>query len=109
MLARFLRRLMTELDTRIALKAAWLWVAKGFLAVQAYKRRLRRKELYPPFMFIALTNICNLRCHGCWVEKEGKAHFLQPKDLDRIIESGKRASAYYYTLLGGEPFFCTRD
>jgi MoaA/NifB/PqqE/SkfB family radical SAM enzyme len=104
MLIRFFWRVMTELDTRIALKAAWLWVAKGFLAVQAYKRRLRRKELYPPFMFIALTNICNLRCHGCWVEKEGKAHFLQPKDLDRIIESGKRASAYYYTLLGGEPF-----
>lgn len=104
MLTRFIRRLATELDTRIALKAAWLWVVKGFLAVRAYKRRLRRKELYPPFMFIALTNICNLRCHGCWVEKEGKAHFLQPEDLDRIIQSGKRAHAYYYTLLGGEPF-----
>ncbi|MCS7168775.1 MAG: radical SAM protein [Gemmatales bacterium] len=104
MLGRLLWRVMTELDTRIALKAAWLWVAKGFLAVQAYRRRLRRKQLYPPFMFIALTNICNLRCHGCWVEKEGKAHFLRPEDIDRIIESGKRAHAYYYTLLGGEPF-----
>lgn len=104
MLMRLMRRVMTELDPRIAMKAAWLWVGKGFLAIQAYKRRLRRKELYPPFLFIALTNICNLRCHGCWVEKEGKAHFLQPEDLDRIIESGKRARAYYYTLLGGEPF-----
>jgi MoaA/NifB/PqqE/SkfB family radical SAM enzyme len=55
-------------------------------------------------MFIALTNTCNLRCHGCWVEKEGTAHYLPREDLDALIESGKKQSAFYYTLLGGEPF-----
>lgn len=97
-------RAATQLSPRLAMKAAWLWVAKGALAVRAYKRRMRDKVLYPPFMFVALTNTCNLRCHGCWVEKEGTAHYLPERDLDALIESGKKQSAYYYTLLGGEPF-----
>lgn len=92
------------LSPKAAWKAAYLYGFKGAKAIHAYRKRMNRGELYPPFMFIALTNTCNLRCHGCWVEKEGTAHFLEADDLDRIIETGKRKKAYYYTLLGGEPF-----
>jgi MoaA/NifB/PqqE/SkfB family radical SAM enzyme len=104
MLTRLAYRVATEISPRMAFSAAYLWVFKGALAVWAYKKRLKRKELYPPFMFIALTNTCNLRCHGCWVEKEGTAHFLSDAEMDALIASGKKQSAYYYTLLGGEPF-----
>ena len=104
MLAKLAYRAATELSPRLAAKAAHLWVYKGMLAVRSYQSRLARKELYPPFMFVALTNTCNLRCHGCWVEKEGDAYHLPAEDLDNIIRSGKRRNAYYYTLLGGEPF-----
>ena len=104
MLAKLAYRAATELSPRLAAKAAHLWVYKGMLAVRSYQSRLARKELYPPFMFVALTNTCNLRCHGCWVEKEGDAFHLPAEDLDNIIRSGKRRNAYYYTLLGGEPF-----
>jgi MoaA/NifB/PqqE/SkfB family radical SAM enzyme len=104
MLTKLAWRVATELSPRLALKAAYLWVWKGMKAVWAYKRRLKNKQLYPPFMFIALTNTCNLRCHGCWVEKEGTAYHLPPEDLDALIVSGKKQDAYYYTLLGGEPF-----
>ncbi len=103
-LARMAWRAATSLSPKVAWKAAHLYAYKGAKAIWSYKRRLDRGELYPPFMFIALTNTCNLRCHGCWVEKEGTAHFIGEEDLDRIIESGKRQNAYYYTLLGGEPF-----
>lgn len=101
--ARLAYRGFTELSPNVLLKAAYLYAFKGMLAVRAYKSRLKRGELYPPFMFVALTNTCNLRCHGCWVEKEGTARHLPAEDLDSLIESGKRKSAYYYTLLGGEP------
>jgi len=104
MLAKLAYRAATELKPRIAAKAAHLWVFKGMLAVNAYRSRLKKKDLYPPFMFVALTNTCNLRCQGCWVEKEGEAYHLPSTDLDNIITSGKRMSAYYYTLLGGEPY-----
>ncbi|MEM7587543.1 MAG: radical SAM protein [Acidobacteriota bacterium] len=103
-LARMAWRAATGLSPKVAWKAAHLYAYKGAKAIWSYKRRLGRGELYPPFMFIALTNTCNLRCHGCWVEKEGTAYFIGEEDLDRIIETGKKHNAYYYTLLGGEPF-----
>lgn len=104
LLAKMGLRALRGLAPKVLWKAAYLYAYKGAKAVWSYRRRLGRGELYPPFMFIALTNACNLRCHGCWVEKEGTAHFLPDEDLDRLIESGKRRNAYYYTLLGGEPF-----
>jgi MoaA/NifB/PqqE/SkfB family radical SAM enzyme len=104
MLLKLAYRALTELNPRVAMKAAHLYCFKGMKAVSAYKRRLKRGELYPPFTFIALTNTCNLRCHGCWVEKEGTAHYLSSEDIDNIIVRGKQHNAYYYTLLGGEPF-----
>lgn len=104
MLARLGWRLATELSPKVAFKAAYLYAYKGMKAVAAYKRRLKRNQLFPPFMFVALTNTCNLRCHGCWVEKEGTGHFLPVDDLSKMIETGKKHQAYYYTLLGGEPF-----
>ncbi len=96
-------RFATEVSPRLAIKMAYLYAYKGMLAISAYKNRMKKGELYPPFMFIALTNSCNLRCHGCWVEKEGTAFQLPMADIDALIEGGKKQKAYYYTLLGGEP------
>lgn len=104
MLAKLAYRAVTELNPTLALKAAHLYCFKGMKAIHAYKSRIKKGELYPPFSFIALTNTCNLRCHGCWVEKEGTAHFLSSEDIDNIIVQGKERDAYYYTLLGGEPY-----
>ena len=96
-------RMMTEISPRLAMKGAYLCAYKGMRAVWSYKRRLKKNELYPPFMFIALTNKCNLRCHGCWVEKEGTGYYLPEEQLDTVITEGKKRHAHYYTLLGGEP------
>ena len=104
LLARLAYRGLTELSPRLAWKAGYLYAWKGYTAIRAYKKRLKKNELYPPFMFIALTNTCNLRCHGCWVEKEGTAHYLTEAQIENIIVSGKKQGAYFYTLLGGEPF-----
>lgn len=103
-LARMGYRTATEISPRLLIKAAHLYAYKGARAVWAYKRRLKNDQLFPPFMFIALTNTCNLRCQGCWVEKEGTGHYLPTDDLARMIENGKKHQAHYYTLLGGEPF-----
>lgn len=103
-LAKMGLRALTQLSPRVLWKAGYLYAYKGMKSIRAYKKRLKNDELYPPFTFIALTNTCNLRCHGCWVEKEGTAHYLTPEDIDRIIVEGKKQKAYYYTLLGGEPF-----
>jgi len=103
MLARLTYRLATEVSPRLALKAGYLWAYKGTRSVAAYKRRVRRGELFPPFLFLALTNACNLRCRGCWIESRGPIHTLSQEDIDGVIDSGKKHKVYFYTLLGGEP------
>lgn len=72
-------------------------------AMTAYKRRVARGELFPPFLFLALTSACNLRCHGCWIESRRGIQQLGLSDIDTLIAAGKRHRAYFYTLLGGEP------
>ena len=103
MLPQLAYRLATEVSPRLLVKAARLWVAKGNRAMSAYRRRLKRGELFPPFLFLALTSACNLRCHGCWINHLGPASSLPPEEVDAIINAGKRQQVWFYTLLGGEP------
>jgi MoaA/NifB/PqqE/SkfB family radical SAM enzyme len=103
MLTRLAYRLFTEVSPRLALKAGRLWVFQGMRAVAAYKRRVRRGELFPPFLFLALTNACNLRCHGCWFVGHGRPQSLSLDDVDAIIAAGKKQRSRFYVLLGGEP------
>ncbi len=103
MLLRLAYRAATGLSPRLAAKAAYLWVYKGNRAMAAHRRRVRRGELFPPFLFLALTNACNLRCHGCWIDATGGGKNLSEEDVEAIISAGKKQKAYFYTLLGGEP------
>ncbi len=103
MLLRLAYRAATRVSPRLAAKAAWLWVYKGNRAMAAHRRRVRRGELFPPFLFLALTNACNLRCHGCWIDATGGGLSLSEDDVDSVIAAGKKQKAYFYTLLGGEP------
>jgi len=103
MLARLLYRFATEISPRLAVKAAYLWAYKGQKAVAAYKRRVRQGQVFPPFLFLALTNACNLRCRGCWIHSQGTIHDLSLDDVDSLVAAGKRQKSYFYTLLGGEP------
>lgn len=103
MLPRLIYRLATEVSPRLAAKAGYLWALKGMRAMRAYKRRVKRGELFPPFLFLALTDACNLRCHGCWIRSDGRPRQLSEEDVDALIAAGKRQKAFFYTLLGGEP------
>ena len=103
MLVRFAGRFLTELSLGTLWNLGYLYAYKGWRAIAAYKKRVANGELYPPFMFIALTNTCNLRCRGCWVEKEGTAYNMSEDDLRTVVKTGKEQNSHYFTLLGGEP------
>ncbi len=108
MLARLAYRTLTEISPRLLIKAGWLWVLKGARAMAAYKRRVKRGELFPPFLFLALTDACNLRCRGCWIGAPGASRELSLEDVDAMIDVGQRHKANFYTLLGGEPMIYPR-
>ncbi len=59
------RRMLTEPDPRALRKLVWNMGVKGVRSVQLYKRRLKRGEHFPPFLFISVISGCQLRCHGC--------------------------------------------
>ncbi|MDZ7618217.1 MAG: radical SAM protein [Patescibacteria group bacterium] len=108
MLLRLAYRTVTEVSPWCLLKAAHLWVWKGLRAVRAYRSRLAKGKLFPPFLFLALTDACNLRCNGCWVHTRSAPRNLPLDDIHRLIEAGKQQKAYFYTLLGGEPMIYPR-
>jgi MoaA/NifB/PqqE/SkfB family radical SAM enzyme len=103
-LAKLAWRAITEVSLKSNIKAAWLYGIKGGIAIKAHRKRQKKGELYPPFIYIDLTNTCNLRCKGCWVEKEGEVRNIPLEDIKTIIEHSKKNKSYFHTLLGGEPF-----
>ncbi len=108
MLFRFAYRCLTEVSLRLNYKAGRLWVWKGLFALRAYRKRLARNELFPPFLFFALTNACNLRCRGCWIATQGKPDSLPFDAVDHAIREAAKQDVYFHTLLGGEPFLYPR-
>ncbi|MCX7819843.1 MAG: radical SAM protein [Kiritimatiellae bacterium] len=58
----------------------------------------------PPFLFISITDECNLACLGCWVTPSRPPRAIEPATLDRLIAGWiADGGAPLIGLLGGEP------
>src|SRR4026208_911400 len=77
---------------------------KGLLSVERFKRRIKRGEYFPPFLYISIINSCNLRCQGCWVDVEADRNMIDLETLNRTITDAKKHGNAFFGLLGGEPF-----
>src|SRR5438034_6052908 len=85
-------------------KFAWNFGVKGMLSVERFKRRIKRGEYFPPFLYISIINSCNLRCQGCWVDVEAPREMIDLETLNRTITDAKRHGNAFFGILGGEPF-----
>src|ERR1041385_5164673 len=103
MLPRLAIRTLRTADTRCIWKFAWNFGVKGMLSVEKFKRRIKRGEYFPPFLYLSIVNSCNLRCQGCWVDVEEK-DAIDFGTLDRTITDAKRHGNSFFGILGGEPF-----
>ena len=104
MLIPLARRVLTEADPKVVRKFVYNFGVKGIRSVELYKRRLRRGESFPPFLFISVISGCQLRCQGCWVDVEAPSKRLSREDLNRIVGDAKQHGNSYFGILGGEPF-----
>jgi len=104
MIYQFGKRMLTEVDPRLLGKIAWNFGVKGVRSVEYYKRRLKRGEHFPPFLFISVISSCQLRCQGCWVDVDKPAKMIAIDDLNRVINDAKKHGNSYFGILGGEPF-----
>lgn len=104
MLFSLAKRVLSETDPRVVGKFLYNFGVKGVRSVELYKRRLRRGEYFPPFLFISVISSCQLRCQGCWVDVEAPSKSLSFDEMNRLLTDAKRHGNSYFGILGGEPF-----
>src|SRR6267378_4108112 len=103
MLPTLVFRTLRSANARCIWKFAWNFGVKGMLSVEKFKRRIKRGEYFPPFLYLSIINSCNLRCQGCWVDVEDK-DAIDLDTLYRTITDAKRHGNAFFGILGGEPF-----
>lgn len=104
MIARFAMRLLREVAPRPLARCAWTAGWHGMRAVNRFARdSARGRPVLPPFLFLSITNRCNLRCRGCWVTPTNPPAELPLATLDRLVGEWRRHGARFFGLLGGEP------
>ena len=104
MYLRMAKRVLTETDLRLVWKLAWNAGFKGARSVFQHKRRLKRGEFFPPFLYISVINSCNLRCQGCWVDVAAKQQTIDLPAMNKMIDEAKAMGNSFFGILGGEPF-----
>lgn len=97
-------RILRTTDPRCLGKFLWNFGVKGMLSVERFKRRIRRGEYFPPFLYLSILNSCNLRCQGCWVDVEAERTQIDLATLNRTINDAKKHGNAFFGILGGEPF-----
>ncbi len=103
MSAALLKRMLTEPDKRLLWKFACNFGFKGMRAVEKFQQRLKRGDYFPAFLFISVTNACNLACQGCWVSQSNPPKQIAPDTLDNLIRECKAQGSFFFGILGGEP------
>ncbi|MBI3878101.1 MAG: radical SAM protein [Verrucomicrobia bacterium] len=103
MLPALVFRTLRSANKRCIAKFCWNFGVKGMLSVEKFKRRIKRGEYFPPFLYLSILNSCNLRCQGCWVDVEEK-DAIDLDTLNRTITDAKRHGNAFFGILGGEPF-----
>ncbi|MDB6026891.1 MAG: moaA 1 [Verrucomicrobiales bacterium] len=104
MLPQLALRTIRSADKRLLWKFMWNFGVKGMLSVEKFKRRLKRGEYFPPFLYISIINSCNLRCQGCWVDVAAERNMIEADQLNRLISEAKAHGNVFFGILGGEPF-----
>src|SRR5437773_2111446 len=103
-LLQLARRMLRHTDRRALWKLAWNMGIKGALSVERHKRRLRRGEYFPPFLYVSVINSCNLRCQGCWVDVAHKQEVITPAAFGKLVREAKAMGNVFFGIVGGEPF-----
>lgn len=100
---RFVGRMLREPDKRALWKFAWNFGWKGMRAVGRFQQRLKRGQFFPAFLFLSVTDQCNLSCQGCWVTQCSPHRELSVEALDSVVRQCKAQGSYFFGILGGEP------
>jgi MoaA/NifB/PqqE/SkfB family radical SAM enzyme len=97
-------RILQTTDPRCLGKFLWNFGYRGVRSIQLFKKRIKRGEFFPPFLYLSILNSCNLRCQGCWVDVAAERVSIDLETLNRTIDDAKAHGNAFFGILGGEPF-----
>ena len=103
MLFNFAKRMIKEVDIRLLYKFTTNFGWKGMRTVRRFNTRVQKGIYFPAFLFLSVTNRCNLSCQGCWVTPTQPAKELDIETMDRILWQSKNQGSFFFGILGGEP------
>jgi MoaA/NifB/PqqE/SkfB family radical SAM enzyme len=104
MFPRLAYRILRTTNPRCMWKFLWNFGVKGIRSIQLFKKRIKRGEFFPPFLYLSILNSCNLRCQGCWVDVAADRVQIDLETLNRTIADAKAHGNAFFGILGGEPF-----
>ena len=84
-----------------------IFLGKVFIQGIYIRKNFEEKHGFRPpcFVTISPTNICNLRCKGCYAGEIYERHTLKYDVFDRVISEIKEEfGSYFFVISGGEPF-----
>ena len=100
---RFAKRMLVEPDKRALFKFMWNFGWKGMRAIDQFQQRLKQGRFFPAFLFISVTDQCNLSCQGCWVTPCSPRREISAEALDSLVRQSKQQGSFFFGILGGEP------
>ncbi len=101
---RMAKRVLFETNKRLLWNLVWNMGVKGSLSVMKHRRRMKKGQFFPPFLYISIINSCNLRCQGCWVDVAHKQHTIDLPAMNKLINEAKQHGNTFFGIVGGEPF-----
>jgi len=67
-----------------------------------FKRRIKRGEYFPPFLYLSIINSCNLRCQAAgWTSRKKTLLTSIRSTADHRRQAARER---FFGILGGEPF-----
>lgn len=103
MSARIAWRGLREVDPRLLWNLAYRCGWGAMRSINRFNRGLKRGEYFPAFLFLSVTNRCNLSCRGCWVTPSVPPRELPLPVLNNVIAESKARGVPFFGILGGEP------
>ena len=104
---QFATRTLATADKRHLAKFMWNFGFKGRRSIQLFKKRMKQREYFPPFLYLSILNSCNLRCQGCWVDVDKPQVKIDFDELNKVVNDARDHGNSFFGILGGEPFMHT--
>ena len=96
-------RLLREVKPHILRRFVFGAGLGNLVAFQKFKRRRKHGKIFPPIVFVSVTQRCNLSCKGCWATGVENPADMTPALLDKIVRESGTQGSRFFGILGGEP------